>query len=182
MAFSHSENQFLEKTNQHVKVFTQLNKLSNNIGSSMKNSASSPIGENLKKIHSFKLNVRINDLNYGNHLAFNSLAGMLQEANVSWLKSMNKEATELNIQDNIGWVMKELNIKFLSETFYDQTLIFDLYIKNSRKTSISIQYEIYNESADNNTAIAFCELAFVNTNETQKKISKVPRIILDNIL
>ena len=76
----------------------------------MKNSASSPIGENLKKIHSFKLNVRINDLNYGNHLAFNSLAGMLQEANVSWLKSMNKEATELNIQDNIE-VQSRINSK-----------------------------------------------------------------------
>ena len=107
---------------------------------------------------------------------------MLQEANVSWLKSIENQASELNIQDNIGWVMRELNIKFLSETFYNQELVFDLYLKDSRKTSISIEYWIYNKSTGKNTALAFCELAFVKTNGTSKKISKVPGIILDNTL
>ena len=135
----------------------------------------------LKKIHSLCLRVRINDLNYGNHLAFNSLAGMLQEANVDWLKSIKDEATELNIHNNIGWMVRELNIKFISESFYDQELIFDMYIVDSRKTSISIQYEIYNKSTGKNTALAFCEMAFVKMNDLSKKVSRVPEIILDTI-
>ena len=134
-----------------------------------------PEDNELQPIYTHHINVRISDLNYGNHLSFNSLAGMLQECNVRWLKSINLNSTEINIQDNIAWMVKELNIKYISEAFYDNNLVISMYLKSTRQTSITIHYEIDNKTLHKKTSIATCELVFVST--ILKKITPIPSCI-----
>lgn len=136
-----------------------------------------PEDNELQEIYTHQINVRISDLNYGNHLSFNSLAGMLQESNVRWLKSINLNSTEINIQDNIAWMVKELNIKYISEAFYDNNLVISMHLKSTRQTSITIHYEINNTTLNKKTGIAACELVFVST--ISKKITTIPSCISD---
>lgn len=136
---------------------------------------------NKSPIHLFTttINVRVENLNYGNHLSFNALASMIQESNVRWLKSIKSSATELNIENNIGWMIREINIKYLSEGFYDDTLEFTLSLAEYRKTSITLNYEIFNTTKTIDTALATCELAFYNAEKN--KVSRMPECILNCI-
>ena len=126
-------------------------------------------------IFSTQIRVRIENLNYGNHLSFNSLASMIQETNVQWLKSIHRDATEIDIENNTGWVMKEIHINYLSEGFYNDEIIFDVYLNEAKKTYLVFEYKIYNLTAGKDIATAACKLAFVD--KINRSIACIPQCI-----
>ena len=70
-----------------------------------------------KLLFSVSLAVRITDINYGNHTGNDKLAGLLHEARVQWLKSIN--CSELNVFGT-SLIMRDLTIRFISESFYGE--------------------------------------------------------------
>ncbi len=64
---------------------------------------------------SIPLQVRITDINYGNHLANNALVGLLHEARMQWLKSGGFSELDGN---GGGLIMADLAVEYKQQLFW----------------------------------------------------------------
>src|SRR3990167_7302146 len=71
------------------------------------------------------LDVRISDINYGNHLGHDSLISLLHEARMRFLKQCNY--SELNIE-NLGSLVTHLSVDYLNQAFYAIKMIIHIGI------------------------------------------------------
>jgi acyl-CoA thioesterase FadM len=72
---------------------------------------------NRKKIFSNKLNVRIDDINYSNHLCHTKIVNIIHNTRALFLKSIG--LSEINCF-GLGLIMLNLNIDYLSECFFPE--------------------------------------------------------------
>lgn len=66
-------------------------------------------------IFSTKMNVRITDLNYGNHVGNDTILSYLHQARVAYLASLGY--TEMNME-NVGLIMGDVAIVYKRQVFY----------------------------------------------------------------
>ena len=116
---------------------------------------------------SASLGVRITDINYGNHTGNDKLAGLLHEARVQWLTSIG--CTELNVFGS-SLIMRDLTIRFISESFYGDILKIDIHSHNISNAGFDIYYNISTVNGN----IAKAKTGMVCYDYTAKKITAVP--------
>ena len=132
------------------------------------------------KIFSTTVVVLVNHLNYGNHLGYDSLLNILQEARMRWLKSLCQHATEINIENDIGWMVREAHVIYHSEAHYGDELLIDLFIsKNDRMSSFTLSYEVYNNTTS--LALASASTDLVCFDFTKSKPSRIPNLLLTSL-
>src|SRR6185437_3699993 len=85
------------------------------------------------------LEVRISDINYGNHLGHDLLVSLLHEARVRFLKKLGYD-NELNI-DGMGMLMTNLVVNYLNEAFYADKLTINIGIGEITRTSVQLIYQ-----------------------------------------
>lgn len=121
--------------------------------------------------------VLVNHLNYGNHLGYDSILSILQEARMRWLKSIGEKITEINIQDNIGWLVKKVELDILSEAFHGDLLRVSLSVIEYKKSHFTLQYKVENINQKNK----LCESKTqqVCYDFSSEKISRIPKILMD---
>ena len=120
-----------------------------------------------KLLFSVSLAVRITDINYGNHTGNDKLAGLLHEARVQWLKSIN--CSELNVFGT-SLIMRDLTIRFISESFYGDILKIDIHADNISNVGFDIYYNISAE----NKSISKARTGMVCYDYNLKKIAGIP--------
>src|SRR5689334_1804727 len=96
-----------------------------------------------KIIFNTMLEVRIYDINYGNHLGHDSLVSMLHETRVRFLKHLGY--SELNI-DGLGLLMTNLIVNYTGEAFLSDVISIKIGITNTTKTTIEITYQAINSN------------------------------------
>ncbi len=121
-----------------------------------------------KKIASLKIQVRITDINYGNHLGNDALVGILQEARMQWLQQFNY--TELNVE-GIGLIMSDLAVEYKNESFYGEELTIALFVADVTAVSFELYYSITNED---DRLIAKAKTGIVCYSYEQKKVTGMP--------
>lgn len=120
-----------------------------------------------KALFTLQLAVRITDINYGNHTGNDKLAGLLHEARVQWLRSIN--GSELNIS-GVSLIMRDLTIRYLSESFYGDMLKIDIYADNVSNVGFDIFYDVTAGTRN----IAKAKTGMVCYDYSAKKIAAIP--------
>ena len=121
------------------------------------------------------LEVRISDINYGNHLGHDSLISLLHEARIRFLKSMG--FTELNI-DGIGILITNLAVNYINEAFYADKIIIKIETGEITRTSIQLIYQIVNIDTQKEIARASTAMTFYDYKKS--KVSKIPQNFLSS--
>lgn len=109
-----------------------------------------------QEVHfSTQIQVRISDLNYGNHLANDKVLTLMHEARVQFLRKYNQ--TEIQFFD-LGLIQADTVIIYKQQAFLGDLLTFDLSVADLSKVGVNIYYKITKEKQE--IARAKTNLAF----------------------
>lgn len=116
------------------------------------------------------LNIRVSELNYGNHLGNDSLLGLMQEARVGYFNSLGQ--TEKNFY-GVGIIMSDVAVIYKSEGFAGNEISFELALHDFSSKGFDIYYNLYNQTTDKLLAIA--KTGIVCFDYEQRKTVNLPR-------
>jgi len=112
--------------------------------------------------------VRIDDINYGNHLSNDRLMSLAFEARVRFYKQFG--LTELS-DIGTGTIMSYANINYKKEAHYGDTLTVQMAARSLTKVSFEIVYHFLNQEKQ---TVATMETGIVSFDYKQQKISSLP--------
>lgn len=118
-----------------------------------------------KTLHSQSLKIRIDDINYGNHLGHDKLVSLLHNARCAWLHEHKLSEIKLG-QDGLGWVVANLNVNYLAEAFFADQLTLELGLIKLGNKSVTLGQKVTNEH-DELIATAEVSLVFYNYHQRQ---------------
>lgn len=113
--------------------------------------------------------VRITDLNYGGHLANDSILSLIHEARMQFLKTAGY--TELEFA-GVGLIMTDAAIEFKSEAFYGDVLRVYVSAGEFSKIGFELYYELV--SVKDETAVAYAKTGMVCFDYAKRKVVSVP--------
>lgn len=88
-----------------------------------------------------QLNLRINDINYGQHLGHDTLVTLMHEARCSWLAEAG--VSELSMDGGqVGWVVAELVVNYKVEAFYPDRLSIELAVGDLGSKGVEIYHHL----------------------------------------
>lgn len=116
-----------------------------------------------------QLNVRVTDLNYGNHLANQALLGMLHEARVRFLAYLNY--TELGNATTPGIILADVEIQFRHEAFLADQLNISLRVDQLNRVGFDLYYRVSNVADQTEIALAKTSIVFFDYHTTHKRAS-----------
>ena len=122
-----------------------------------------------KFIFTTTLTVRIDDLNYGRHLANDRVLALAHEARIQFLKSL--QYTELNLAGT-GLIMSDAAISFKAEAFQGNELIIEIGVTDLSKFGFDLIYKITDKEAKHEVAIV--KTGMICSNYEKKKMTLLP--------
>ena len=133
---------------------------------------------NLPEKFNFKteLAIRIDDLNYGQHLANDRILAFAHEARVQFLKSLGYG--ELTFA-GVGLIMSDAAISFRAEAFHGDLLIIELGVVELSKFGFDLIYKISDKST--NKEVASVKTAMVCFDYQKRKIALIPQEAKDKL-
>ncbi|MGH2648041.1 MAG: thioesterase family protein [Ginsengibacter sp.] len=124
-----------------------------------------------KCIATFKIPVRITDINYGNHLGNDSLVAIIHEARIQFLQQHGY--TEMNVSGT-SLIMNELFVEFKSEAFYKDILEVKIFKGEIFKGGFEFFYSLSTIRHQSVFLIANAKTGMVCFNYEGKKLTPVP--------
>ena len=124
-----------------------------------------------KCIASFKIPVRITDINYGNHVGNDSLVAIIHEARMQFLHQHGY--TELDVAGT-SLIMNELFIEFKNEAFYKDVLEVKIFIGEIFKVGFEFYYSLSTIRDDSPIIIANAKTGMVCFNYKERKMEHIP--------
>ncbi|UZE95531.1 acyl-CoA thioesterase [Alkalimarinus alittae] len=96
---------------------------------------------NFPKVTHFstELQVRVGDINQGNHLGHDRMITMIHEARIQFFRALGYE--ELDI-DGVGTLVADLAISYQNEAFYGDCLRFDISVEDISRKSCQFIYRV----------------------------------------
>ncbi len=88
--------------------------------------------------------VRITDLNYGAHLGNDALLGILHEARVQFLRSL--EVGEYDAATKIGFIMVDVAVEYKGEAFHGDVLHLKMAAADPNKYGFDVVYHVHNQA------------------------------------
>jgi acyl-CoA thioesterase FadM len=116
-----------------------------------------------------EIDVRITDINYGNHLGNNDLLGLLHEARVRMLARHG--FTELDA-GGAGIIMADTAIVFKSEVVYGLTLLIEVGVTDIHRRGCDVVYRV--SDAANKAPVALAKTGIVFFDYAARKLQPVP--------
>lgn len=118
-----------------------------------------------------KTHVRIDDINFGNHLCHSKFINIIHNARALFLKSHN--LSESNCF-GCGLVMLNLNIEYVSQCFFDDLLEVSLdFDKRERSAStFKLSYSVFNHTSNKLAARAITLMGFLDIEK--RKLKRIP--------
>ena len=86
--------------------------------------------------------LRIADINYGQHLGHDTLVSLLHEARCRWLATAGLTELNLDGQQQVGWVVAELVVNYLAESFYPDCLNLELAIGEQTSRGVELLHRV----------------------------------------
>ena len=123
-------------------------------------------------LFSTEIEIRINDINYANHLGNDSLLSLVQEARVRFLASLGYN--ELDIE-GVGIIMNDVAIIFKAEAHFGDRLRFEIAVDEISRKSCDFFYKI---TVQDNRIVALCKTGIVFYNYQLKKPVSIPDAFL----
>jgi YbgC/YbaW family acyl-CoA thioester hydrolase len=126
-----------------------------------------------KTLFSHDLSVRVTDLNYGNHLAHDSIISLMHEARAQFFAA--KGMSELDIE-GAGIIMADLAINYRAEAHFGQLLTIEITLDEFSKKGCDMFYRVLCKESGVVVAIAKTGLVFFDY--SAKKPVTVPASFL----
>ncbi len=117
------------------------------------------------------LTVRINDINYGGHLANEAVLAFIHEARVQFLSYHHY--TELDV-DGSGIIMTDSAIIYRGESFHADILQIDISVQDFTKYGCDFYYLISNKKTAEEIVHAKTGIVFFDYQK--RKVSEVPEL------
>jgi acyl-CoA thioester hydrolase len=124
-----------------------------------------------KCIATFKIPVRITDINYGNHVGNDSLVAIIHEARMQFLHQHGY--TELDVSGT-SLIMNELFVEFKNEAFYKDQLEVKIFAGEIFKVGFEFFYSLSTMRDKSSLLIANAKTGMVCFNYEEKKLIPVP--------
>lgn len=123
-----------------------------------------------KHIYTDGTNVRIDDINYGNHLCHTRIINIIHNTRALFLKSHH-----LTERDCFGYslILTALNIRYKSQCYFDDKLKITMSIGDIERSTFSLNYEVLNETTGKIAAQATLVMVFLDPKS--HKITKIPQ-------
>lgn len=123
-----------------------------------------------KFIYSTEIPIRITDINYGGHLAHDSVLSITHEARMRYLTSLG--FSEGNV-DGVGIIISDAAIVYKSEAFYGQTIIVEIAVEDFNKYGCDLLYRLSDKSS--NKEIARVKTGIIFFDYRKRKIHSIPK-------
>lgn len=132
-------------------------------------------------LFSTTIEVRITDLNYGNHLGNDRLLSILHEARVQFLTSLGY--SEMNIE-NVGIIMADVAIAYKNQAFYGEQLKINIGIQDVTRVSFDFLYEIWKkvDHEENEVLVAQAKTGIVTFDYQHNKVVPIPQAFLEKLV
>jgi acyl-CoA thioester hydrolase len=112
--------------------------------------------------------VRITDLNYGNHLGNDALLSILHEARVQLLNHFGWSELQIG---GASMIMADVAIEYKGEGFYGDVLTIDLAFDDINKYGFDITYHVTNQ---NGKEVARAKTGMLCFNYNERKLMALP--------
>jgi acyl-CoA thioester hydrolase len=122
----------------------------------------------------YRTNVRIDDINFGNHLCHTKYINILHNARALFLKSYH--VSEVNCFGP-AIVLLNLNIDYMSQCYFDDILEISVRVETIEKVTSLISYSIHNITTKKQAARATTLLGFIDLQKN--KLTHVPNKFRD---
>lgn len=127
-------------------------------------------------IFQVSLDVRIQNINYGQHLGHDALISLLHEARLQLLSA--HQYSELNVEGK-GMLVTNLYINYLQEAFYGDRLQIEIGVRSMTHATLDLLYAVYNTKTHNKIARAETTMAFFDP--ARRKVCKIPQAFLEKL-
>ncbi|MDX2020001.1 MAG: thioesterase family protein [Deltaproteobacteria bacterium] len=121
---------------------------------------------------STELDVRITDINYGNHLGNDALLSLLHEARVRWLRSLGM--SEGNVEGRL-LIMSDAAICYRAESFAGDRLRIDVAACDATGVSCDIVYQVVRTT--DQVLVAQAKTGVVFLDPQTRKVSRLPETL-----
>jgi acyl-CoA thioesterase FadM len=121
--------------------------------------------------YSTPFEVRITDLNYGDHVGNDKVLSFLHEARVRYLQSLGY--TEMNLE-GIGMIMADAALVFKTEIFYGDSLLISLQPVECSRAGFELVYKIEKILDTKKEIAAVAKTAMICYDYRLKKITSLP--------
>ena len=125
-------------------------------------------------LFSTELDVRVSDINYGNHVGNDRMVSLLHEARLRFLRS--HDFGEFNIA-GLGIMVTDVVVSFLAESFVGEHLTIHVGLTDFNKYGCDVYYRIENHAQDKVVAKAKTGIVFFDYDE--RKIARIPKVFLE---
>jgi acyl-CoA thioesterase FadM len=113
------------------------------------------------------MEVRITDLNYGNHVGNDVFLRFAQEARVRWLTQWGLSEKDIG---GIGLILTEAHLLFKAQAFYGDLLKISMHCENISHASFDLVYRMTRDSQ----AIVTMHTKMAGFDYTQQKVRAFP--------
>ncbi len=121
------------------------------------------------------IEVRITDLNYGNHVGNDAFLRFAHEARVRWLTQCGWSEKDIG---GVGLIMTEAHLVFKTQAFYGDILKIAIHSENISRASFDLVYKItrYNKvaGASDQKEILIIRTKMLGFDYTRQKVSGLP--------
>ncbi len=122
---------------------------------------------------SHAMDVRIYDINHGQHLGHDRLISLLHEARNRFFQSLGYQ--ELDIE-GVGIVVADLQISYLGEAFAGDSVRVDLAVGDFGRKNLAMVYQVV--EAGSGRMIAKAKTGIVFFDYTERKAALIPEAFL----
>ena len=130
-----------------------------------------------KSIFSCKHQISITEINYGNHLSNDAVLGIIHNARVLFLNSI--DCSEKSLEGETGIIMSDTAVVYKNEGFHNDELSIDIFINQPGKINFDIYYRLTRIS--DKKIIAEAKTGIVCFNYSERKVAEVPQSFISKI-
>jgi YbgC/YbaW family acyl-CoA thioester hydrolase len=127
----------------------------------------------LPEVFSFStsFNVRITDLNYGNHVGNDKVLSFLHEARVRFLNSLGYSELEM---EGVSMIMADAALVFKNEMYYGDELMVSIQPVDFSRVGFDLIYKIEKKQDDRIIPLVAAKTAMVCFDYGLKKVVPLP--------
>lgn len=122
-----------------------------------------------KTLFQYRLDLRVTDLNYGNHLAHDTLISLLHEARSRFF--LQHGHSEIDI-GGVGIVVADLGISYQAEVFYPETLTVEIAVDDLGRRGCDLVYRV--SKASDGSVVATAKTGIVFFDYQQRRSVSIP--------
>ena len=126
-------------------------------------------------LFSTELTVRVTDLNYGGHLANDSVLTLCHEVRVRFLRS--RGLRELD-NGGIGLIMSDSGVEYKSQARLGEKLTCQVAIDDLRDVGFDVFYEL---RAEDGRLVARVKTGHVGFDYKARKLAKMPEVVRERL-